>query len=68
VNLPFAWINHVGTDLRAFGQGDFAYLIATAVSDDHVYTYEAWGPAEDFALALARIEASIKTLKASSGW
>jgi len=53
---------------RAFGQGDFNYLIATAVSDDHVYTYEAWGPAEDFALSLGQIEASIKTLKASSGW
>ncbi len=53
---------------RAFGQGDFNYLIATAVSDDHVYTYEAWGPAEDFALTLGQIEASIKTMKASSGW
>ncbi len=54
--------------LRTFGQGDFGYLVATAVSDDHVFTYEAWGPVEDLALAMPQINASIRTLRASSGW
>lgn len=53
---------------RSFGRGDYGYLIAVATSDDYVYTYEAWGPIAAFTAATPQLQASIETLKASSGW
>jgi hypothetical protein len=50
----------VGTrDLGGKRQG---YLVAVIVNEDNVYTYETWGPKEQFEKDLVAIESSVRTL------
>jgi hypothetical protein len=41
---------------------DYSYLVAVAQTDDYVYTYEAWGPSQEFAKVRESVEKSISSM------
>ncbi len=52
--------NHTGSQVtgsRRIGGEDVRYLIVVAVTDDHVYTFEAWGESDAF----GRVEPALRT-------
>jgi len=58
--------DHAGTlvgGTKRIGGHEVRYLIALAVSDDYIYTFEAWGEAEAFDRSAESINASIATMR-----
>jgi len=47
---------------KEIAREDYAYLVAVAQTDKHVYTYEAWGLSENFAKAKESLEKSIRSM------
>jgi hypothetical protein len=54
---------HVMKGQRRMGREDVVYLVAVWVDDDHVYTWETWGPAEAMEKAMPALKESIKTMR-----
>jgi len=48
--------------VKEIGGEDYSYLVAVAQTDDYVYTYEAWGPSQEFAKARESVESSIASM------
>jgi hypothetical protein len=49
--------------VKEIGGKPYAYLVAIAVTKNHVVTYEAWGPADAFESAKTAIKTSIGTVR-----
>lgn len=59
--------NRTGTQVvgtKRVGGQEVRYLIVVAVSDDHVYTFEAWGEAEAFSRVEPALRTAIATMRA----
>ncbi len=54
--------------IKEIGNQKYDYLVCIAMTKKYVFTYEAWGQNEKFQSSKEEIEASIKTLKISSGY
>lgn len=48
--------------IKEIGRVEYSYLVAVANTDDYVYTYEAWGPTDEFANARQSLEKSIRSM------
>lgn len=51
------------TSIKEIGRQPFGYIVAVAASEDYVYTYEAWGLADNLEADRAAIEKSIKSME-----
>jgi hypothetical protein len=48
---------------KEIGGKPYGYLIAVIAREEHVYTFEAWGPQEKFATDRAKLDAAIRSLR-----
>ena len=68
VELRDGGLSTIVAGVRGIDDRAYRYMVATAVSGNKVFTYEAWGKASDVAEKLSDLEASIKTIKIKSFW
>jgi Domain of unknown function (DUF4349) len=48
---------------KTIGENKYGYLAALVVTNSYVYTYEAWGPYDEFSADLSKLKESIKSMK-----
>ncbi len=53
---------------KEIGGKDYSYLVAIAQGRDYVYTYEAWGPSQEFTKARESLEKSIGSMYVRRGF